>query len=149
MSLFEQVSEDIKAAMKARETVRLDALRGVKKEFIEAKTAKGASSELADSDAVKIIQKMVKQRKETAEIYKTQGRTDLAEKELDEAAILSQYLPKQMDLSELEAAIRLIIEKTGVTSVKEMGKVMGIASKELAGKADGKIISYTVKKLLS
>lgn len=149
MSLFEQVSEDIKAAMKARETVRLDALRGVKKEFIEAKTAKGASSELADSDAVKIIQKMVKQRKETAEIYKTQGRTDLAEKELDEAAILSQYLPKQMDLSELEAAIRLIIEKTGVTSVKEMGKVMGIASKELAGKADGKIISDTVKKLLS
>ncbi len=149
MSLFEQVSADIIAAMKAREAVKLEALRGVKKEFIEAKSAKGATAELSDDEALKIIQKLVKQRRDTAEVYKGQNRADLADKEIEEADFIAVYLPAQFTESELEAAIKEIIAQTGVTSAKEMGKVMGVASKALAGKADGKAVSDMVKKLLN
>jgi Uncharacterized conserved protein len=149
MNLFDQISADIKAAMLAKDKIKLEALRGVKKEFIEAKTAKGADGDLSDDVANKILQKMVKQRKESASIYTTQNRPDLAEKELEEAAVIEAYLPKQMSAEELETALKAIIAEVGATSAKEMGKVMGVASKQLAGKADGKLISETVKKLLA
>lgn len=149
MNLFDQISEDIKAAMKARDHVRLEALRGVKKELLEAKTAKGAGDELPDAEALKILKKMVKQRRESAQIYVEQNRADLAETETAQADIIETYLPAAMTPEQLEAAIKAIIEKTGVTNIKEMGKVMGVASKELAGKADGKAISDCVKKLLA
>jgi len=149
MSLFDQVSADIVSAMKARESVKLEALRGVKKEFIEAKTSKGANADLADDEAAKIIQKMVKQRRDTAQVYTEQGRPELAEKELQEADFIAVYLPAQLTDAELEAAVRDIIVQTGVSSPKEMGKVMGVASKALAGKADGKAVSEMVKKLLN
>ncbi len=149
MNLFDQISADIKAAMLAKDKLKLEALRGVKKEFIEAKTAKGSDGELSDDVANKILQKMVKQRKESAEIYTTQNRPDLAEKELAEAAVIEVYLPKQMSAEELEVALKAIIAEVGATSAKEMGKVMGVASKQLAGKAEGKMISETVKKLLA
>lgn len=149
MNLFDQISEDIKAAMKARDHVRLEALRGVKKELLEAKTAKGAGDELPDAEALKILKKMVKQRRESAQIYVEQNRADLAETETAQADIIETYLPAAMTPEQLEAAVKAIIEKTGVTSIKEMGKVMGVASKELAGKADGKAISDCVKKLLA
>jgi len=148
-NLFDKVSEDIKSAMLAKDRVRLDALRGIKKEFIEAKTAKGADGELNDDNAIKILQKMVKQRKESAAIYQQQNRPDLSEKELAEAAVIEAYLPKQMSADELETAIREIIAQVGATSAKEMGKVMGVATKTLAGKTEGRLISETVKKLLS
>jgi len=148
MNLFDKISEDIKAAMLAKEKIRLEALRGVKKEFLEAKTAKGSDGELSDETATKIIQKMVKQRKDSAGIYTEQNRPELAEKELAEVAVLEEYLPKQMTPEELETALKAIIEKVGATSAKDMGKVMGTASKELAGKTEGRLISETVKKLL-
>ena len=141
MNLFDTVSADIKAAMLARDKVRLEALRGVKKEFLEAKTAKGGDGELADDAAMKILVKMVKQRKESAAIYVEQNRPELAEEELAQAAVIESYLPKQMSEEELTAALKAIIEKVGATSAKDMGKVMGTATKELAGKADGKAIS--------
>lgn len=149
MNLFDQISNDIKEAMKAREKVRLEALRGVKKELLEAKTSKGSDGEISDEDGLKIIQKLVKQRKDSADVYLSQDRKDLAEKELEEVQVLSVYLPAQMSDAELEVAVKLIIESTGATSMKEMGKVMGIASKQLSGKADGKKIADTVKRLLS
>ncbi len=149
MSLFDQVSEDIKVAMKAHDKVRLEALRGVKKEFLEAKTAKGAGDELSDEAAIKIIQKMVKQRKESAAIFIEQNRQDLADSELAEAAAIETYLPAQMSDEELTAVVKEIIAEVGATSAKEMGKVMGVASKRLAGKAEGKAISDKVKSLLS
>lgn len=149
MALFEQVSNDIMQAMRDRDEVRKEALRGVKKEFIEGKTAKGSNGELSDEAAIKILQRMVKQRKESADIYTQQNRPDLAANELAEAKIIEEYLPKQMSDEELTAAIKDIIAQTGVTSVKEMGKVMGIASKQLAGKAEGKAISDKVKALLA
>lgn len=149
MNLFDQVSADIKAAMLAKDKVRLQALRGVKKEFLEAKTAKGGDGELHDDIAIKIIQKMVKQRKESAEIYATQGRPELAENELAEVTCLEAYLPKQMSAEELEAALKEIIAQVGASGPSDMGKVMGTATKALAGKAEGKLISETVKKLLS
>ncbi len=148
MNLFDQISEDIKAAMKAQEKIRLEALRGVKKEFLEAKTAKGSDGDLSDENAVKIIQKMVKQRKDSANIYTEQNRPELAEKELAEVVVLETYLPKQMTGEELKIALKAIMEKVGATSAKDMGKVMGVATKELAGKAEGRLISETVKKLL-
>ncbi|MBS2100324.1 GatB/YqeY domain-containing protein [Carboxylicivirga linearis] len=148
MSLEVTLNNDIKEAMKAKDRVRLEALRGVKKEVLEAKTAKGGGGELDDTAIVKIIQKMVKQRKDAAALYKEQNREDLAEKELEEVVAISGYLPAQMSKDELTAAVKAIIEKTGATSMKEMGKVMGVASKELAGKADGKDISAVVKELL-
>ncbi|MDE6514025.1 MAG: GatB/YqeY domain-containing protein [Muribaculaceae bacterium] len=149
MNLFDQISADIKAAMLAKDKVRLEALRGVKKEFIEAKTAKGASGDLADDAALKILAKMVKQRKETAELYVSQNRPELAENELAEAAAIEAYLPKALSDEELTAELKKIIAETGATSAKEMGRVMGVASKALAGRADGKVISAKVRELLS
>lgn len=149
MSLPEQVDKDIKAAMLAHETVRLAALRGIKKEFLEARTAKNSNGELTDETAVKILQKMVKQRKESAAIFQGQDRAELAENELAEAGVIEAYLPEQLDTEKIEAEIRKIIDQTGASSMKDMGKVMGAASKTLAGKADGKVISDIVKKLLA
>ena len=148
MDLFEKVSEDIKKAMLAREKVRLEALRGVKKEFLEAKTAPGANGELSDETATKILVKMVKQRKESARIYEENNRPELAGNELAEAAVIEEYLPKQLTEEELEKELKAIIAQTGATGPKDMGKVMGIASKQLAGRAEGKVISAKVKALL-
>jgi uncharacterized protein YqeY len=149
MSLFDKVNEDIKTAMLAREKEKLEALRGIKAAFLIAKTEKGASDTLSADTELKIIQKLVKQRKESAEIYNSQNRKDLADKELFEAAVIEQYLPKQMDISELTVILKSIIEKVGAKSPADMGKVMGVASKELGGKADGKMIAETVKSLLA
>jgi len=149
MDLYERVGEDIKNAMRAKDKIRLEALRGIKKEFIEAKTAKGSEGELAEDAAVKILQKMVKQRKDSAEIYKSQDRPELAEKELAEAAVIEEYLPKQLSQEELESKLKEIIAKVGASAPSDMGKVMGVATKELSGVAAGKTISETVKKLLS
>ena len=129
--------------------MRLEALRGIKKEFLEAKTAKGGDGELSDDAALKILAKMVKQRKESASIYTEQNREDLAGEELAQAAIIEEYLPKQLSEEELTAALKEIIARVGATSAKEMGKVMGTASKELAGKAEGKAISAKVRELLA
>ncbi len=149
MNLFDKVSDDIRKAMLARDKVRLEALRGAKKEFLEAKTAKGANGDLSDEKAVAIIVKMVKQRKESAKIYIENNRSELAESELAEAAVLDEYLPRQLSEEELEAELRAIIAETGASSMKEMGKVMGVASKRLAGRADGRAINVKVKELLS
>ena len=149
MNLFDTISGDIKAAMLARDKVRLETLRGVKKEFLEAKTAKGGDGELSDDAAMKILVKMHKQRKESAAIFSQQNRQDLAENELAEAAIIEEYLPKQMSEEELSAALKEIIAQTGASSAKDMGKVMGVATKQLAGKAEGKAISAKVKELLA
>ncbi|MDR1370237.1 MAG: GatB/YqeY domain-containing protein [Dysgonamonadaceae bacterium] len=149
MNLFDKISEDIKNAMLAKDKIRLEALRGVKKEFLEAKTAKGSDGELTDDAATRIIQKMVKQRKDSATIYTEQNRPELAEKELAEIVVLETYLPKQLTAGELEAELKSIIAEIGATSAQDMGKVMGIASKKLAGKAEGRAISEMVKKLLS
>ena len=149
MSLFDQISSDIKAAMLARDKQRLETLRGVKKEFLEAKTAKGSDGDLPDETAMKILVKMVKQRKDSAQIYIEQNRPELAEGELAEAKIIEEYLPQQMTEEELETALKAIIAEIGATSAKDMGKVMGIATKQLAGKAEGKAISAKVKELLA
>lgn len=148
-NLFDQISEDIKKAMLARDKVRLEALRGIKKEFIEAKTAKGANGELTDETALKIMMKMVKQRKESAEIYTSNSRPELAENELAEAAVIEEYLPKQLSAEELEKELKAIIAETGASSPAEMGKVMGVATKRLQGKAEGKAISTMVRQLLA
>ncbi|MDR2056973.1 MAG: GatB/YqeY domain-containing protein [Dysgonamonadaceae bacterium] len=148
MNLFDTISNDIKAAMLAKDKIRLEALRGVKKEFLEARTAKGADGNLSDETALKILQKMVKQRKESASIYREQNRPELAEKELAEVAVLENYLPQALSPEELEKIIREVIAQTGATSPKDMGKVMGAATKILAGKAEGKQISETTKRLL-
>lgn len=148
MDLFEQVSNDIKDAMRAKDKVKLEALRNVKKFFIEAKTAPGANDTLTDEAGLKIIQKLVKQGKDSAEVYAGQNRQDLADAELAQVQILEAYLPKQMTAEELEAALKEIIAETGATSGKDMGKVMGVASKKLAGLAEGKAISAKVKELL-
>lgn len=148
MNLFDRISEDIKKAMLAREKVRLEALRGVKKEFLEAKTAKGANGELSDETATKIMVKMVKQRKESAKIYQDNNRPELAENELAEAAVIEEYLPKQLSADELEAELKAIIAETGAAGPKDMGKVMGVATKRLAGRAEGRLISSKVKELL-
>ena len=149
MDLFDQISEDIKSAMKARDKVRLETLRNIKKVFLEAKTAPGANDTLADADALKIIAKLAKQGKETAKTYSDAGRQDLADAELAQVEVLESYLPKQLSQEEIEAEVKRIIAEVGATSMKEMGKVMGSASKQLAGKADGRVISEIVKKLLA
>lgn len=149
MDLFDRVSEDIKKAMLAKDRVRLEALRGIKKEFIEAKTAKGADGTLTDEAATKVLVKMAKQRRESAAIYTEQNRPELAETELAEAAVIDEYLPKQLSDEELTAELRKIIAETGATDAKMMGKVMGVATKKLAGRADGRAISARVKELLS
>ena len=146
MNLFDRISEDIKTAMKARATERLEALRGVKKEFLEARTAKGADGELSDEQATRILAKMIKQRKESAEIYSTQNRPELAQAELAQAAVIEEYMPRQLSEEELRERLREIIARTGATSPKEMGKVMGVASKELAGQAEGRAISAALKE---
>lgn len=149
MSLFETVSAEIKNAMLAKDKVKLEALRGIKKEFLEAKTAKGSDGELSDEMAIKILTKMAKQRKESADIYTAQNRADLAEEELAQLKVIEAYLPKQLSAEEVEAEVKAIIAEVGATTMKEMGKVMGVASKKLAGKAEGKAISEAVKKLLA
>lgn len=149
MALFEQISKDIVEAMKAKDKVRLEALRNAKKLFIEAKTAPGANDTLTDTDAIKIMAKMVKQGKDAAGIFTSQGRTDLAEEELAQVHVIEAYLPQPLTAEELEAALRDIIARVGATSPKDMGKVMGTASKELSGRADGKAISALVKQLLA
>lgn len=149
MDLFETINGDIKKAMLARDQKRLDTLRGIKKEFLEAKTAKGSDGTLSDDVALKILTKMVKQRKESAEIYVSQSRQDLADAELLEASIIEEYLPKQLTDEELTAALNEIIAQVGASSPQDMGKVMGVASKQLSGKAEGRAISAKVKELLN
>lgn len=147
--LFDQISNDIKEAMKARDKVRLEALRNIKKVFIEAKTAPGANDTLEDAQALKILQKLAKQGHDSADLYNSQNRPDLAEEEMAQVNVIESYLPKQMSEEEIEAVVKEIIAQTGAQSMKDMGKVMGVASKQLAGKADGKKISEIVKKLLA
>ena len=149
MDLFEKVSEDIKNAMKAKDKVALETLRNVKKFFLEAKTAPGANDTLTDADALKIIQKLVKQGKDSASIYTQQNRADLAEGELAQVKVLETYLPKQMTAEELETELKAIITQVGAAGPQDMGKVMGAASKALAGKAEGRAISEAVKQLLN
>ena len=148
MDLFEKVSEDIKTAMKAKDKVALETLRNIKKVFLEAKTAPGANDTLSDADALKLIQKLAKQGKDAADIYIQQGRQDLADAELAQVKVMEAYLPKQMTPEELEDALRAIIAETGAASAKDMGKVMGVATKRLAGQAEGRAISAKVKELL-
>ena len=147
MSMEQQIQQDIKAAMLAKEKTRLESLRAIKAAILLAKTADGSES-IADEAVVKIIQKLVKQRKETAEIYRQQNREELAAQELAEAAAMEVYLPKQLSEEELEAELKKIIAQVGATGPQDMGKVMGAATKALAGKADGRAISALVKKLL-
>lgn len=149
MTLFDKVSEDIKEAMKARDKVRLETLRNIKKVFLEAKTAPGANDTLEDADAFKILQKLAKQGRESARTYTDNGRQDLADAELAQAAVIEEYLPKQLGEDEIEAEVRKVIADTGAQSIKDMGKVMGIVSKQLAGRADGRAISAVVKRLLA
>ena len=148
MSLSDKINEDIKAAMKAREKERLEALRNIKKVMIEARAAKGAGSELEDAEVLKIIQKLEKQGHDSAKIYNEQGRSDLYEQEMAQIKIYESFLPAKLTDEELTAVVKAIIEKTGASSIKDMGKVMGMASKELAGIAEGKEIADKVKALL-
>lgn len=149
MTLFDRISEDIKKAMLAREKVRLEALRGVKKELLEAKTAPGSGGEVSDDKALKIMTKMVKQRKESAKIYTENSRPELAENELAEAAVIAEYLPKQLSEEELERELTAIIAEVGAAGPSDMGKVMGVATKRLAGVAEGGAISKMVRVLLA
>jgi uncharacterized protein YqeY len=148
MSYSDIVNEDIKKAMLAREKEKLEAIRAIKAAFIVARADKGANSVLEEAEEVKIIQKLVKQRKDSATIYKEQSRPELAEKELMEAAVIEKYLPAQMGEEEVAAVVKRIISESGAAGMKDMGKVMGLATKELSGKADGKVISGLVKQLL-
>lgn len=149
MTLFDQISEDIKAAMKARDKVRLETLRNIKKVFLEAKTAPGANDTLEDADALKILQKLAKQGRETAQTYIDNNRQDLADAELAQAKVIEEYLPKPLTEEEIEKEVKDIIAQTGAQGMKDMGKVMGMASKKMAGRADGRAISTIVKKLLA
>ena len=148
MTLFEQVSEDIKKAMLSKDKVALDALRGIKKEFLEAKTAKGGDGELHDDKALQILQKMVKQRKESAEMFTNAGRAELAADEMAQCKVIEQYLPAMLSEEELTAVLREIIAQVGATGPQDMGKVMGVATKQLSGKAEVKAINLKVRELL-
>ncbi|TNF32151.1 MAG: GatB/YqeY domain-containing protein [Bacteroidetes bacterium] len=148
MSLTDKINNDLKEAMKAKDTTTLTALRAIKSQLLLAATEKGGGESTEEAD-IKMLQKQVKQRKESAELYKSQGRADLAEAELAEASIIEKYLPKQLSEDELKPIVKAIIEKVGASGPQDMGKVMGAASKELAGQADGKTISAVVKQLLS
>lgn len=148
MALFDQISQDIIMAMKAKDKVALEALRNIKKFFIEAKTAPGANDELSDEAAMKILAKLAKQGKDTATLYVEQGRQDLADEELAQVEVIERYLPQPLSAEELEKEIKEIIASVGAASAKDMGKVMGVATKKLAGKADGKAISTLVRQLL-
>lgn len=149
MDFFEKVSKDIISAMKAKDKVRLEALRNIKKYFIEAKTAPEANNTLDEATALKILTKLSKQGRDTAALYREKNRLDLAEEEEAQASVIEEYLPKKLSLEELEVEVRTIITDLGASSLKDMGKVMGIATKKLAGRADGKDISTLVKKLLA
>ena len=146
--LYDQISNDIAAAMKAKDKVRLMALRSIKKYFIEAKTAPGANDELTDEAAIKILAKLAKQGRDTAVIYTQQSRQDLADEELAQVAVIEEYLPKQLSADELKAELQAIIAQVGATSAREMGRVMGAATKALTGRAEGRAISAMVKELL-
>lgn len=148
MSLQAKIMEQIKVAMKSKDSVALESLRAIKSEIMLAMT-KGGDVQFSEADEIKLLQKLVKQRKDSAALYKEQGREDLAEPELAQAKIISQFLPEQMSVEDLKKFVTEIISKTGASSMKDMGRVMGMASKELAGKADGKTISTVVKELLS
>ncbi len=148
MKLLDIIDSEIKKAMLAKDRTRLDVLRAVKKEFIEAKTAKNADN-VSDNLETTILQRMVKQRKESADIFKSQGRDDLAEVEINQLSVLQEYLPEQLSEEELQAEIKSIIASVGASSMKDMGRVMGVATKQLAGKSEGKAISDMVKQLLS
>lgn len=149
MNLFEQISEDIKKAMLAKDKVALDALRGIKKEFLEAKTAKGSDGELHDDRALQILQKMVKQRKEAAEMFRQANRPELADDEMAQCAVIERYLPEMMSEDELREVLKGIIAQVGAAGPQDMGKVMGVATKQLAGKAEGKTINMVVRGLLA
>ncbi len=149
MSIFEQVNNGIKEAMKAHDKGRLEALRGIKAEFLIIKTAPGNNGEVSDENALKVLVRMAKQRKESAQIYIDQNRQDLADVELLQASVIEEFLPKQMTDEELTAHITAIISQVGATSMKDMGKVMGMATKTFAGKADNKTVSDIVKRLLA
>ncbi|QSS96523.1 GatB/YqeY domain-containing protein [Psychroflexus sp. ALD_RP9] len=149
MSLEKQVMEKMKAAMKAKDSVALGSLRSIKNELLKAKTSSGSAEELSEADELKLLQKLVKQRKESAQVYQEQGREDLAEAELSEAKIIETFLPEQLSEEEIEAKVKAIITEVNAEGMKDMGKVMGLASKQLAGKADGKTISKLVKQHLS
>lgn len=148
MSIEEQVNEGIKNAMKAHDKIRLETMRNIKKVILEAKTRPGAGDQIDDAECIKLIQKLAKQGKESAEIYKQQGREDLYEQENGQVAVLTEFLPKQLSETELTEALKEIITSVGASSPQDMGKVMGVATKKLAGLADGKAISAKVKELL-
>ena len=148
MSLINKIDQDIKQAMLAKDADKLRGLRAIKSALLLAKTEKGAADDLSNEAEVKVLQKLVKQRKESAEIYKTQNRADLYQIEMDELKVIEVYLPQQMTRFEIEGYIQELISKLDVTSVSEMGKVIGVANKELAGQADGRTISEVVKQLL-
>ena len=148
MDFIDKISEEIKTAMKARDKIALETLRAIKKELLELKTAKGSTGEVTEEAANKIMQKMVKQRHDVAVIYEQQGRPELAEKEHAEIEVINRFLPKPLSMEEIETAVKEVIDEVGATSMKDMGKVMGLASKKLAGKADGKVISNIVRSLL-
>ncbi|MGV8880235.1 MAG: GatB/YqeY domain-containing protein [Sphingobacteriaceae bacterium] len=148
MALQEQIDQDIKIAMMGRQEARLRGLRAIKSALLLAKTEKGAAEAITEEVEMKILQKLIKQRKESAEIYKTQGREDLLQIEEEELLVIEKYLPQQMSWLEIETYLKDLITRIGATSVKDMGKIMGVANKELAGKADGKSISEVIKALL-
>ena len=148
MALEQQIMAEMKDAMKSKNEAVLRALRAIKAEIIKAKTEPGAPAELDEATEQKFLQKMMKQRKDSLEIFVQQGREDLAEKEREEMAVIEKFLPKQLTEDEIKSAVSIIIKETGASSAAEMGKVMGVASKQLAGKADGKTISAIVKELL-
>lgn len=147
--LFDQISSDIATSMKARDKMRTLALRSIKKYFLEAKTAPGSNGELSDEEAIKIMAKLAKQGRDSAAIFTAQNRMDLAEEELAQVAVIEEYLPKQLTPDELRTALQTIIAEVGATSAKDMGRVMGVASKQLAGRAEGRAISQMVKELLA
>ena len=149
MALEQQIPKDIMAAMKADDFVRTNAVRAIKSAILLAKTAEGGKKELVDADIVKLIQKLIKQRKEAAEQYVAAGRQELADNELAEAAILEEYVPRQLSPEEITERVREIIAQTGATSPSDMGKVMGVASKQMAGLADGRTLSGIVRELLA
>ena len=149
MTISDKISEDIKAAMKARDKVRLETLRNIKKVFLEAKTAPGANDTLEDADALKILQKLAKQGHESAQTFISNNRQDLADEELAQARVIEEYLPKPLTDEEIESEVKAVIAETGAQGMKDMGRVMGIASKKMAGRADGRAISAIVKRLLA
>jgi uncharacterized protein YqeY len=149
MSLITTIDQDIKKAMLAKHEVQLRGLRAIKSALLLARTEKGAAEDISEETEIRVLQKLIKQRKESADIYKTQSREDLYKVETEEMAVIEVYLPKQMDQAEVETYLKDLISRVGATSVKDMGKVMGAANKELAGKADGKTISEVVKQLLA